>query len=63
MIMIMIMLNRPKDLPNKAGFAFVGVRKDGSLAQCVVKLNIETHRYIVTGEARYEDLIGWKPKA
>lgn len=51
------------DLPNQTGFRFVGVRHDGTLAECYVQQDPRTRCHFVTGDATYRDLIGWTPNA
>lgn len=46
-------------LPNRDGFQFVGVLKDGTGVNCHVARNPETGAHSVTGDATYGDLIGW----
>jgi hypothetical protein len=49
-----------KDLPNSHGFAFIGVRHNGTSSKChVFKLPCGTHE--IRGEAKYSDLEGWLP--
>lgn len=52
-------MNHPRDLPNFHGFKFIGITADGE-KQCQVVRDPETTCHIVTGEARFCDLIGWK---
>ena len=46
-------------LPNRDGFKFIGVRDDGTTAQCEVK-RLDTGAHVVTGEAKFEELAGWR---
>lgn len=48
-----------RDLPNKEGFVFIGVLKDGSEATCNVTLD-ENGWHRVAGSATYNQLIGWR---
>ncbi len=48
---------RLEDLPNAAGFHFVGVTKDGKKVPCVVELG-QDRCYKVAGAA-WSDLAGW----
>jgi len=50
-------------LPNQVGFRFVGVRHDGTLAECYVQQDPRTRCHFVAGDATYRDLIGWVPHA
>lgn len=47
------------DLPNTAGYHFVGVTHAGDLVDCVVVRDERTGLHRVDGEANYEDLKGW----
>jgi hypothetical protein len=47
------------DLPNKLGFKFLGVKKDGSTAKCIVSRK-ESGVHFVGGGAVYSELQGWK---
>ena len=47
-------------LPNRDGFPFVGVLKDGTGGvDCHVTRNPDTGAHSVAGGATYGDLIGW----
>lgn len=48
---------RMEDLPNAAGFSFVGVTKEGEKVPCVVELG-QDRCYKVSGAA-WCDLAGW----
>lgn len=47
-------------LPNTAGYKFHGVGIDGWRYNCEIAVNDKGSHYI-RGEARYPDIIGWKP--
>ena len=50
-------------LPNTSGFRFVGVRHDGTLAECYVQQDPRTRCHFVAGDATFRDLKGWAPYA
>lgn len=45
------------DLPNRDGFRFIGVRRDGTEGEYVVAQNSLTRVYHVVG---FADLVGWR---
>jgi len=47
------------DLPNRSGFTFIGIRHDGTEANCNIQLVGGFHS--VRGDARYDDLAAWRP--
>lgn len=47
-------------LPNQAGYKFHGFGIDGWRYNCEIAVNDKGTHYI-RGEARYPDIIGWKP--
>jgi hypothetical protein len=49
------------DLPNAAGFAFVGILKDGTRVDCHVIKDPSTSLHRVAG-APFSDLRGWVKK-
>lgn len=51
-----------RDIPNNAGYEFIGVGKDGSEFDCVVKLVDGMHRAFRkdTDAPCYHELSGWK---
>ena len=49
------------DLPNAAGFMFVGILKDGSRVDCYVVKDASTGLHRVAG-ATFSDLRGWVKK-
>jgi len=49
------------ELPNTVDFEFVGIRKDGTHAECYVKKNAQTGTYEIAGDAKFENLLGWIP--
>lgn len=51
------------ELPNQKGFRFVGVRHDGTLAECYVLQDPRTRCHFVAGDATYHELKGWAPRA
>lgn len=51
------------ELPNTKGFRFVGVRHDGTLAECYVQQDPKSRCHFVAGDAIYRDLKGWAPYA
>lgn len=55
-------LRRLADIPNLAGYRFVGVKRDGTHAQCHVVRDAATGLHSIAGEALHADLIGWLPK-
>lgn len=50
------------DLPNREGFKFIGVRKDGTTVDCQIATDPETGTFRVAGGAVYEELTGWRYK-
>lgn len=50
------------DLPNQDGYEFIGVRKDGTHCNCVIRQGDDGLHYI-EGEVTYWELRGWKYKA
>jgi hypothetical protein len=50
-------------LPNTVGYRFVGVRHDGTLAECYVQRDPRTRCHFVAGDAKYHDLKGGAPYA
>jgi hypothetical protein len=46
-------------LPNRDGFRFTGVKRDGSDVACWVLRNPQTGLHVVSG-SDFADLIGWK---
>ena len=51
------------DLPNTAGFEFVGIDHDGNKLECVVKLNpVGCYgAYSKSGDPCFMSLSGWEP--
>lgn len=49
------------ELPNVKDFEFVGIRKDGTQAECYVKADAKTGLHEIAGEAKFADLLGWIP--
>lgn len=49
-----------RDLPNEAGFKFVGVAKNFERFECSVKVAPDTGLHSVQG-ADYSELLGWVP--
>jgi hypothetical protein len=51
-----------KDLPNIAGFEFIGVRFDGTMVDCFVKKSLEG-QYIILRKSNndrlFQQLSGW----
>ncbi len=48
------------ELPNRAGFKFIGVRHDCTLVNCFVFYDPERCIHRIGGEACYDDLMGWR---
>lgn len=53
-------MNQKRDLPNREGFAFIGIRGDGKEAICIVRQDPETKCHYVDGLIKFCDLAGWR---
>jgi len=53
-------VREPRDLPNIDGFEFIGITGDGE-KKCHVVQDPETTCHYVDGEAKYCELLSWKP--
>lgn len=51
-------MRKLEDLPNLEGFKFIGVRHDGTLAQCYI-IKDANGIHIIGGAATYKELKGW----
>jgi hypothetical protein len=51
-----------RDLPNRAGYLFVGVTRDGSSVDCHIEFDAVEGIHRVGGGARFDDLIAWRPR-
>lgn len=49
-------------LPNKEGFEFIGITKEGKELPCVVKLVDGMHSAYSNGEPVFKQLRWWRPK-
>jgi hypothetical protein len=49
-------------LPNREGFQFIGICKDGTAKECRVARD-ETGVHFISGDAIYDELHGWREKS
>jgi hypothetical protein len=53
-------MKHPSDLPNIAGFRFIGISYDNKSGICEVYKKKDTGLHAVRGVFGYSDLVGWE---